>query len=227
MMKLYLYILILVFIILVPIDSYGQKSNFDYYRIEIVGQRNQLMELMNSRYQKEFYANGEKLFYVRNTENYLEIIEYNSLKTPTKYYVVRNDSLFLSESFTYVDENLMELSGEEQERIKQFYEINKAVKKNIYGFDCFQVIMQDPSGGSNKVEMFVTEDLPNLPAHFPLSSNVLNAEPLEIQMNLMGTSIKVGIVEIKKGVDIEKQLNLKFSDAIPISEEKLNNLKQY
>lgn len=227
MMKLYIYILILVFIILGPIDSNGQKNNFDYYRIEITGQKNQLMELMNSRYQKEFYTNGEKLFYVRNTENYLEIIEYNSSKTPTKYYVVRNDSLFLSESFTYVDENLMELSGEEQERIKQFYEINKAVKKNIYGFECFQVIMQDPSGGSNKVEIFVTEDLPNLPAHFPLSSNVLNAEPLEIQMNLMGTSIKVGIVEFKKGVDIEKQLNLKFSDAIPISEEKLNNLKQY
>lgn len=205
--------------------TFGQNGTLNYFKIEISGEKNPMLEMMNNQYKKEFYANENSTYYLNRMEEIVEIIEYDSTKTATKFYILKGDSLFLNDSNKYEDSNLGELSSKQQEQIKEFYQINRAVKKEIYGFNCFQVIMKDPRGGDTNVEMFVTESLPNLPNHFPLASNVLNAEPLEIKMNLNGNSIKVEIVEFEKEVNIEKRLKLNFNKATSISNEKYNRMK--
>ncbi len=99
-----------------------------------------------------------------------------------------------------------------------FYHLDRTVRKDVHGFDCFQVIMEDPNDKSARIKMFVTEQLPNLPTHFPLMSNVLNAEPLEINIVIMGMQVKIGVLKAESNVDIEKALNVKFNEAKKISD---------
>ncbi len=209
---------ILATLLLFTIQSSAQKSEFSHYTIEVIGETNQLTEMMNNNYSKEFYTTNVGSYYVSIQDHQTEIIQYDSNKIPTKYYIIKNDSLFVNSTYEYVDNNAGELSAEELIQIEDYYQINRDVKKAIYGFDCFQVIMQDPSGGDTNIEMFVTESLPNFPIHSPLYSGILNAEPLEINMNLMGNTIKIEIVNQRKGLSIEEDLKIDFSEAIPISD---------
>jgi len=206
-------------------NTFSQTERLNYFKIEISGEKNQLIELMNKQYKKEFYANEHFVYSIDRINEITEIIEFDSSNTPTNLYILKGDSLFINNSAKYEDSNLGELSSEEQNQIKDFYQINRDIKKEIYGFDCFQVIMKDPRGGDTNVEMFVTEKLPNLPNHFPLASNILNAEPLEINMNLMGNKIKVEVVEFERDVDIEKKMKLKFNKAIAISNQEYIKMK--
>lgn len=200
-------------------ETKAQTLEYVYYKIEISGEKDQLMELMNDQYKKEIFWNSENCYYVKRLENQVELIQFDSDKKPIKFYISRNDTLFVNESYIYIDSNLNELSSDQQLQLKSFYQINKDIKKIIHDFECFQVIMKDPSGGNTNIEMYVTEALPNLPNHFPLPSNILNAEALEINMDLMGSKIKVEIIESEKNVNIEKKLNINFNNVHVISDE--------
>jgi hypothetical protein len=203
----------------------AQTPVYTYFKIEIAGERDQLMELMNDQYKKEIFWNSENCYYVKRLAHQVELIQYDSDKTPVKFYISRNDTLFVNESYIYIDSNLDELSSDQQSQLKSFYQINKDIKKKIHDFDCFQVILKDPSGGNTNIEMYVTEALPNLPNHFPMSSNILNAEALEINMDFMGSKIKVEIIEFEKNVNIEQKLNINFNNVHVISNEAYIQMK--
>ncbi len=217
------------FLILFSIGNFievdAQSSDFNFYRIGISGKKTQLTELMNSQFKKEFYTKKGVIYFVQYNENNKEIIQYDSLKFPVNYFLLIADKVYQKENFVYVDENLGELSNSEQNELQDFFTINREIKKEIHGFDCFQVIMKDPQGGSTSIKMFVTESLPNLPNHFPLASNIINGEALEIEMNLMGATIKVEIVSSKSHVNFEEELGIQLDKAILISEKEYEILK--
>lgn len=203
----------------------AQNLDFTYYKIEISGEKNQVMEMMNNQYKKEIYVNNENCYYVKKLDHHIEIIQYNSDKAPIRFYILKNNSLFVNETYQYFDSNIDELSLEEQDLLKSYYQINKDITRDIHGFKCFQVQMKDPSDSDTNVVMYVSESLPNLPNHIPLASNILNAEPLQIHMSLFGMDIKVEIVETENKVNIEDRMNIKFSEAISITEEEYIKLK--
>jgi hypothetical protein len=206
-------------------ETKAQSPKYTYFKIEISGEKDQLMELMNDQYRKEIFWNSEKCYFVKRLAHQVELIQFDADKKPIKFYISRNDTLFVNETYTYIDSNLDELSSDQQSQLKNFFQINREIKKKIHDFECFQVIMKDPSGGNTNIEMYVTEALPNLPNHFPLPSNILNAEALEINMDLMGSKIKVEIIESEKSVNIEQKLNINFNNAHAISDEAYMQMK--
>ena len=70
--------------------------------------------------------------------------------------------------------------------------------------------MKDPKDaeGNTTVEMYVTEELPNQPNHYPLTGSKLSAEPLELIMNMLGMQITFGVVTHEKGINLFNQLNM-------------------
>jgi len=97
--------------------------------------------------------------------------------------------------------------------MKDFYTIHKDITKNIANLECFKVVMKVQSGDSTTITMFVSNDIPNLPEHFPLASNVINAEPLEIELNIMGSKVHVGILNLEDNRSIENDYKFNFKQA--------------
>jgi hypothetical protein len=79
--------------------------------------------------------------------------------------------------------------------------------------------------GISTIEMFVTEQLPNLPNHFPIPKAILSGQPLEISLNLMGNHVNFGIVKHETAVNIFDLFNLSPKAAIKINQVEYDKLK--
>jgi|GEM_PF-4199686 len=206
---------------------YGQGELFDRIKIGLTSEANPMAEAMKEKYEKEFYYNQSNTVFLKRLNDNLELQFYDSAKNLSRIYLRVSNQVYVWEQPVLVDENYNELSEEGKKEISKFYSINIADNKVIEDFNCFKVVMKDPEDteGNTAVEMYVTEQLPNLPDHFPLSGSIISAEPLELKMNLFGTKVTFGIVSHEKGIDIYKQLNLTTENAIKIDQKKYDELK--
>lgn len=205
----------------------GQAEQFDYLKIGLTSEANPMAETLRENYEKEFYYNLSNTVFIKRSNDDIELQFYDSAKKISRIYLRIKNQMYVWEDPILTDERYNELSEEERKELPKFYTITRDEAKKIEGFNCFKVVMKDPEDteGNAAVEMYVTEQLPNLPIHFPLSSSILSAEPLELSMNLFGTKISFGIVSHESGVNIYNQLNLALDHAIKIDQKKYDELK--
>ncbi|WP_339697779.1 hypothetical protein [uncultured Marixanthomonas sp.] len=173
-------------------------------------------QLMNNKYKKKIYKSPTKIYSVQDNNGTTEIIEYNSDKSFANFYFIKDDKLIKVSKYNYIDQNLNEITPEQQEMMKEFYTIYRDSTKTIANLKCFKVAMQMQQEASTKMNMYVSDEIPNLPNHFPLASNVLNAEPLEIEIDLMGSKVLIGIVNLEEKRSIEQDYNINFDKASSI-----------
>lgn len=203
------------FILLAFITSsvlFGQNAEQTFIELGIINET-PLKEFLGDKYKKIIYKSDTKIYSVQDNNGMTEIFEYNSDKSFANFYFIENENLYKVSEYEYFDRSLNELDLKEQEMIKDFYIIQKDSTKMIANLKCFKVVIKAQDDDSTSINMFVSNDIPNLPNHFPLASNVLNAEPLEIEFNLMGNKVLVGILNLEEGRSIEDDYNFNFEQA--------------
>ena len=99
------------------------------------------------------------------------------------------------------------------------YTIYRDSTKIIAEMKCYKVVLGDEKNDNSSITMFVSDSIPNLPDHFPLASNVLNSEPIEINLNLMGNQLQVGVLSLEENKSIEVDYDILFSNAHNINYE--------
>lgn len=205
----------------------GQAEHFSYIKIGLTSEPDPVSELMKANYEKEFYYNQSSTVFIKRVADNFELHFYDSSKTLTQIYLQVNKQSYVWKQPTLVDENYNELTEEQKLDYPNFYTISRDITKKIEGFNCFKVVLKAPEGteGNAAMEMFVTESLPNLPNHFPLSSEILSAEPLELSINIYGTKIAFGIVSNESGINISDKFDLSFDKAIQIDQTKYDELR--
>ncbi|MDF1694775.1 MAG: hypothetical protein P1U56_03050 [Saprospiraceae bacterium] len=212
-------------VFLFSMNVLAQNDVYNYIKIQMKSEQNVMTEMMRPKYEKEVYFNDKYTYCIRTSQHKKEIIQYNSDKEPIAFYILEGSKLYVNTTFPYKDEEAEALSSEEQSFLKNQFVIQRDVTKEIVGKECFKVIMNSPSSGSPAVEMFVSEDFPNYPSHFPLPSFLINAEPLETTLHLMGKTIEIGITQVENGIVIENHLNLDFKSAIAVDDKKYDLLR--
>jgi hypothetical protein len=178
-----------------------------------------LKSIIGDKYNRKIYKNASQIYAVKNKTSHIEIIEYHSDKSFANFYFIENKILHKVSDYQYRDENLNEISKEQQEQLKEQYTIYKDSTKIIAGMECFKVVLGDEKNDSASISMFVSDSIPNLPDHFPLASNVLNAEPLEIDLSVITNNLRVGILNLEDNKSIEVDYNILFSKALDITYE--------
>jgi len=194
----------------------GQNAKQTFIELGIINET-PLRQFLGDKYKKIIYKSDTKIYAVQENNGVTEIFEYNSDKSFANFYFIENEKLYKVSEYEYFDRNLNELNPEVQEMIKDFYTIQKDSTKMIGNLKCFKVVMKVQDDDSTSINMYVSEDIPNLPNHFPLPSNVLNAEPLEIELNLMGNKVLVGILKLEEGRSIEDDYNFNFEQAYTLN----------
>ncbi|HSF89182.1 MAG TPA: hypothetical protein VLA46_07175, partial [Saprospiraceae bacterium] len=209
------------------IPMWGQSEHFNYLKIGLTSESSPIAEMMKGNYEKEFYYNQTTTVYIKRVADNFELHFYDSSKKLTQIYLQVNKQPYVWDQPTLIDENYNELTDEQKLEFPGYYTISRDITKRIEGFDCFKVVLKAPEDteGSAAVEMYVTESLPNFPNHFPLSSAILSAEPLEFSMNLGGVKITFGIVSHESGVNMMDQLGLAPDKAIRIDQDKYDELR--
>jgi hypothetical protein len=205
----------------------GQVEHFSYIHISLTSESSPIAEIMKGNYEKEFYYNPSSTVFIKRAADNFELHFYDSTKTLTRIYMQIDKENYVWDDPILIDDNYNELTDEQKLELPKFYTISRDNKKKIEGFDCFKVVMRDPEDteGNSVVEMYVTESLPNFPFHFPLSSAILSAEPLELSMDIYGTKITFGIVSHESGIDLVNQLDISPDKAIQIDQDKYYKLK--
>jgi len=208
------YFTILSFII--PSILIGQNLDQTFIELGIINET-PLKQFMADKYKKIIYKSDTKIYSAQDKNGVIEIFEFNVDKSFANFYFIENEDLYKVSEYEYFDQNLNEITSEQQEMMKDFYTIYKDSTKTIANLKCFKVVMKVQSDDSATITMFVSNEIPNLPNHFPLASNILNAEPLEIELNIMGSKVLVGLLNLDVNRSIEKDYNFNFKQANSIN----------
>lgn len=219
--------LLFILINFVLLDCNSQNmitDDLNYYKIDLKSQQTSLSTLMRKKYKKEFYSNEQLTVYKNQNNEFLELIFFYKNGAFEKH-LFKNNEHFTVKNAVYIDESINELSDFENEELKKKYFIKKNDLKKINENECFKITMEEPYGTVN-LEMYVSRDIPNLPNHFPLPSNVFNGEPLEIRILLFSETIEFGITEFLKNVNIGSHLGISFKNPKEISESEYEKIKR-
>ena len=208
------YFTILSFII--PSILIGQNLDQTFIELGIINET-PLKQFMADKYKKIIYKSDTKIYSAQDKNGVIEIFEFNVDKSFANFYFIENEDLYKVSEYEYFDQNLNEITSEQQEMTKDYYTIYKDSTKTIANLKCFKVVMKVQSDDSATITMFVSNEIPNLPNHFTLASNILNAEPLEIELNIMGSKVLVGLLNLDVNRSIEKDYNFNFKQANSIN----------
>lgn len=200
------------------------SDKFNYYKIDLKSEETNISSLMRNNYKKEFYSNENVTIYKKQSENYLELMYFYKNGQIEKHLFKKNNH-YVIKNYKYIDEGLSELSDSQKEELKNLYTIKKDDVKKINKHDCIKIIMKNLDSPES-IEMYVTEEIPNLPIHFPLSSNVINGEPLEIKIYIFSEIIEFGVTEFVENIGIEKQLGISLNNPKQITESEYLKLTE-
>ena len=197
------------------------SQNTNYTRIELgILNDTPLKSIIGDKYNRTIYKNASNnIFAVKDKTSIIEIIEYHSDKSFANFYFIENGTLYKVSNYKYKDENLSEITQEQQDQLKEMYTIYRDSTKIIAEMKCYKVVLGDEKNDNSSITMFVSDSIPNLPDHFPLASNVLNSEPIEINLNLMGNQLQVGVLSLEENKSIEVDYDILFSNAHNINYE--------
>lgn len=200
------------------------SDKFNYYKIDLKSEETDISIVMRNNYKKEFYQNENLTIYKNQNNDFLELI-YFFKNGKTENHLFKNNEHFVLKNSMYADEGLSELSDDEKEELKNMYAIEKQDIKIISESECFKITLKSEQS-PEMIEMYVSNDIPNLPFNFPLPSNIYDGEPLEIKISIFSVIIEFGVTEFLKNINIEDHLGLSLNNPKEVSESEYNKLKE-
>jgi hypothetical protein len=221
------HIILLLLSNLVMLSCKSQNSvtdKFNYYKIDLKSEETDIAIVMRNNYKKEFYHNENLTIFKNQNNNVLELI-YFYKNGRTERHLFKNNEHFVLKNSRYIDESLSELSDDEKEQLQKMYVIEKQDIKIISESECFKITLKSEQS-PEMIEMYVSNDIPNLPYNFPLPSYIYNGEPLEIKISIFSEIIEFGVMEFLKNIKIEDHLGLPINNPKEISESEYNKLKE-